>query len=58
MSVKYTTTEQFLISAGGDAQIIIWSLLSNSIQRQLRGHVDVVYRYSVVVYVDAVQYGS
>lgn len=42
IALKFTSSEQFLISAGGDAQIIIWSLLTQTIQRRLRGHVDVI----------------
>ena len=45
LSLQYTSTEQFLVSAGADAQIMIWSLLTKSVQRTLRGHVDVIYRW-------------
>jgi WD40 repeat protein len=41
-ALRFTASEQFLISAGGDAQIIIWSLLTQSIQRRMRGHVDII----------------
>lgn len=45
--VRYTSSEQFLISAGGDA-IFIWNLLTQTIQRKLRGHVDVINSLSIV----------
>lgn len=41
-SVQYTTNEQFLVSCGADTQILIWSLLTQTVQRVLKGHVDVV----------------
>lgn len=42
-AVQYASSEQFLVSAGGDKQIIIWSMLTQTIQRRLKGHVDIIY---------------
>ncbi len=41
--LRFSGTEQFLLSAGADAEIIIWSLLTQTISRRLYGHVDVIY---------------
>jgi WD40 repeat protein len=43
MSVRYSGSEQFLVSAGADSEILVWSLLTLSVVRRLLGHIDVVY---------------
>lgn len=43
LALKYSQSEQFLVSAGADSAILIWSLLTYSVNRKLLGHVDVVY---------------
>ena len=45
LSLRYSDTGQFLLSAGADAEIIVWSLLTQTISRRLYGHVDVIYGY-------------
>lgn len=42
-SVRYSGTEQFLVSAGADAEILIWSMLTQTLNRRLLGHVDCIY---------------
>ena len=42
-SVRFSSSEQFLVSAGADCEILVWSLLSLSVVRRLLGHSDVVY---------------
>ena len=44
MSVRYSGTEQFLVSAGADAEVLVWSMLTLSVVRRLLGHIDVIYR--------------
>jgi WD40 repeat protein len=42
-AVRYSSTEQFLVSAGADAEILIWSMLTQTLNRRLLGHVDCIY---------------
>ena len=42
-SLRYSGTEQFLVSSGADAEILIWSMLTQTLSRRLLGHVDCIY---------------
>lgn len=44
-SVRYSGTEQFLVSSGADAEILVWSMLTQTLNRRLLGHVDCIYGY-------------